>query len=193
MRKYTAEEFGALNLDVPCELVRGVLEVREHPHPAHAYTAGQITVAIGIYLKTNPIGVVMADTGYTTERGPDTVRAPDVSFMSFDRLPPDWDKRYSEIAADLAVEVLSESNTRKEIERKITEYFTKGARLVWVADPAKRTVAVHAPDAVPYIVGRLEILDGGDVLPGFRVAVNTFFGWPPRSVSRDTVPSHDLE
>lgn len=188
----TAEEFGELNLDVPCELVRGVLEVREHPFPAHAYTAGQITHAIAQYLDAHPIGVVMAETGYTTERRPDTVRAPDLSFVSYDRLPPGWHERYSEIAPDLAVEVLSKSNTAREIEKKIAEYFAKGTRLVWIADPAKRTVAVHVLDARPYMLGRYEMLHGGDVLPGFRVPVNKFFGWPP-SIPSDAVPPHDLE
>jgi Uma2 family endonuclease len=119
---------------------------------------------------------VLARTGYTTERDPDTVRTPDISFISYDRL--------RDVSPALAVEVLSRSDTPREIERKITEYFAKGARLVWIADPAKRTVAVHAPDALPYMLGRHEVLDGGDVLPGFRVAVNTFFGWPPRDPRR---------
>ncbi|HTD62770.1 MAG TPA: Uma2 family endonuclease [Gemmatimonadaceae bacterium] len=89
----------------------------------------------------------------------------------------DWEIPY--LAPDLAVEVLSPSNRAGEMATKIAEYFAKGTRLVWLADPKKRTVAVYAPDALPYILGNGEFLDGGDVLPGFRVAVNRLFGWPP--------------
>lgn len=178
MRYITAEQFSEMNFDgIPCELVRGTLQFREHPLPAHGYTVSQIIHAIMSYLETHPIGVVLGETGCTTQRGPDTVRAPDVSFISRDRLPPERRRGYPETAPDLAVEVLSESNSAKEMEQKVSEYFANGARLVWIADPQRRTVAVHAPEARPYVLGRDEILDGGDVLPGFRAQVNKFFGW----------------
>jgi Uma2 family endonuclease len=167
--------------DAKTELVRGVIvyEVRDQPRTAHAYTAGQIGYVIQHYLETYPIGVLLPELDCQTEHGPDTVRRPDVSFISNARAKGLRAWEIPDLAPDLAVEVLSPSNRAGEMATKMAEYFANGTRLVWLADPKKRTVAVHAPDARPYILGNGEFLDGGDVLPGFRVAVNRLFGWPP--------------
>jgi Uma2 family endonuclease len=180
MTLYTAEEFCEMDWeDKRGELVRGVLQVREAPTRPHAHTAMEIGYAIRKYLETHPIGLVFQETGYTTERRPDTVRIPDVSFVTHRRLEemPVW--KPADAAPDLAVEVLSPSNRPKEVAQKITEYLAKGSRLVWVADPKTRTVAVYAPDARPYVVRSGEFLDGHDLLPGFRAEVKKLFGYPP--------------
>jgi Uma2 family endonuclease len=180
MRLYTAEEYEALGDDKRTELVRGVIsEVREPPGWAHGFTVAEIARAIGNYLDTHPIGIAMAEAGYVTERNPDTVRGPDATFMTYERAKQLKGYGFSQVAPDLAIEVLSPSNTRREIEEKVAEYFTMGARLVWIADPKKRTVTVLAPEALAYVVAGGELLDGGDVLPGFRVEVKKLFGWPP--------------
>ena len=181
-RLYTAAEYGELNLDdAKTELVRGVIvyEVRDQPRLPHAYTAGEIGYAIRHYLETHPIGLLLPELDCQTEHGPDTVRRPDVSFITHARAKRVRGWEIPDLTPDLAVEVLSPSNSAREMATKMAEYFANGTRLVWLADPKKRTVAVHAPDALPYIVGSGEFLDGGDVLPGFRVAINRLFGWPP--------------
>ncbi len=72
---------------------------------------------------------------------------------------------------DLAIEVLSSGNTRKEITRKLRTYFESGVRLVWVVDPRKRTVRVHtSPDKYTRL-GEDDTLDGGEILPGFTVSI----------------------
>lgn len=178
MRLYTAEEYSALGADHKySELVRGVIEVRDSPSWPHEYTVMKIGHAISTYLEANPLGAVGGSVNVETERNPDTVRLPDVAFITYERMEP-------EMAPDLVVEVLSPSNTLREMERKMAEYFANGTRLMWVADPTNWTVAVYSPNAKPYIVGRGEILDGGDVLPGFRVEVKALFGWPPRDPRR---------
>ncbi len=167
--------------DGKTELVRGVIvfEVRDQPRRPHVYTAGQIGYVIQHYLETHPIGFLWPEMDYQTQRGPDTVRRPDVSFITHARAKGVRDSEIPDLTPDLAVEVLSPSNSAREMATKMAEYFANGTRLVWLADPKKRTVAVHAPDARPYILGNGEFLDGGEVLPGFRVAVNRLFGWPP--------------
>ena len=180
MRLYTAEEYAELGEEYEhCELVRGVLQVREPVGLAHGFTASEITRAIANYLDTHPIGLTFVESGYVTERGPDTVRGPDVSFMTHERAKGAKGSVFGEGAPDLAVEVLSPSNTPREIATKVAEYLAGGARLVWIADPKKRTVTVLAPEALPSVVAGDESLDGGDVLPGFRVEVKKLFGWPP--------------
>jgi len=180
MRLYTAEEFAEMNPENKLyELVRGVLQVRDSPTKAHGYTAFKVGYAIGQYLETHPIGHVFVETDYTTQRDPDTVRRPDVSFVTHERdeQMPAW--KFADAAPDLAVEVLSPSNRPNEIAQKIAEYFSKGSRLVWIADPKTWTVAVYAPEARPYVARSGEFLDGGDVLPGFRVEVKKLFGYLP--------------
>ena len=169
MRLYTAEEFAELDAeDERYELVRGVVERRDIGRPAQGYTAGMMIYVIRDYIESRPIGIGFAAVGYVTERDPDTVRVPEVSFVTHERL-----KGPGNFAPDLAIEM------RSAVNRPIAEYFANGARLVWFADSEKKTVEVYAPEARPYVVQCGELLDGGGVLPGFRVEVKKFFGYLP--------------
>ena len=114
------------------------------------------------------------------------VRMPDVAFTRWDRLPgrcypaepiPDF-------AADLAVEVLSESNTPAEIDRKIGEYFACGAKLVWVIDPDRRTARAHTSPSEFVPLTAADALDGADVLPGFRLPLADLFAKLPPEPSK---------
>jgi Uma2 family endonuclease len=171
----TAEAMAEMSLgEGRHELVRGVLEVRDGPKRPHAFTQGKLIYLIGRYLDEHPIGDVYGPNGIITERAPDTVRFPDISYVSHGRWPEE-DKGYLAAAPDLAVEILSPSNSAKEIEGKLGEYLKSGTKLIWVVDTQKQVVHVHGADAKPYTLGRDEILDGGHVLPGFRVAVRLLF------------------
>jgi Uma2 family endonuclease len=105
------------------------------------------------------------------------VRIPDVSFTSWDRVPGRvvTDEPVPDLAPDLAVEVLSEGNTRGEMERKLKEYFFSEVQLVWLIDPRARTVRVHTSPDDAEELGERDTLDGGDVLPGFSVPVASLF------------------
>ena len=81
----------------------------------------------------------------------------------------------SPLAPDLAVEVLSKSNTKPEMKRKLGEYFEAGVRLVWMVDPRKRTVRVHTAADQSFLIKEGESLDGGDVLPGFVLPLRELF------------------
>ena len=105
------------------------------------------------------------------------VRIPDVSFTNWDRVPGRKvpDEPVPDVSPDLAVEVLSEGNTRSEMERKLKEYFLSEVTVVWFVDPKKRTVRVFtSPDDVTELKAT-DTLDGGDVLPGFSVSVASLF------------------
>src|SRR5436190_18541794 len=95
------------------------------------------------------------------------VRLPDIAFVSKHRLPSTR-QPIPTLAPDLAVEVLSESNTAAEIKQKLQDFFQSGTQLAWIVDPDSRTVAVHhSPDAPDRILQETDQLDGGSVLPGF--------------------------
>ena len=176
----TAEEFMLLPEPVDGsrhELVRGeVVEMAPPPNWEHGRIAGNVYFAIRLYLTNKPIGEVVVESGVIVDRDPATVRGPDVSFMSKERMP--LEKRmncYAEGAPDLCVEVLSPSNTRTHIREKLGEYFAGGAKLVWVVDPNERSVKVYRDAANARTVKEDAALDGGDVLPGFSYPVSKFF------------------
>ncbi|MBA3553696.1 MAG: Uma2 family endonuclease [Gemmatimonadales bacterium] len=107
---------------------------------------------------------------------PDTVRGPDVSFISSARMPPDQiPERFIRGAPDLAVEVLSPGSRWPEVEEVLADYFAGGARVVWVVDPRERRVIERYPDRPPGILANDDFLDGGDVVPGFRLGLADLF------------------
>jgi Uma2 family endonuclease len=128
------------------------------------------------YLQGNDLGI-----GYGADATlrilPRQVRLPDVSFVSWTKLP-NRELPAESIAAlvpDLAIEVLSESNTRREMERKRQDYFTAGVQLVWQIDPDTRTAEVFNGPETFTSIGPDGELDGADVLPGFRLSLARLF------------------
>lgn len=176
-RLLTIEEFERLPDDGwRLELVRGQV-IRE---PPSGFEHGEVAIHIGAillgFVKENELGkVVGTESGFVLSVEPPTVRAPDIAFVSEERL--DFDrKRFAPLAPDLAVEILSPSNTMSEIHDKVIDYLDAGTRLVWVVDPDSRTITVYrSRDAIRLLTLEDE-LDGADVLPGFRCKVSELFG-----------------
>ena len=158
------------------ELVEGELVREPPPGGEHGGVVLDIGARLLAFVREHRLGRVFADTGYVLASDPDTVRGPDASFVSAERLA-DATRRgpYLIGAPDLAVEVVSPGNTRQEIARKVDEYLSAGARAVWVIDPLRRTVTSHLPDREAVTLGLAETLDGGECLPGFRLPVSEIF------------------
>ena len=157
------------------ELVRGVLVVSEPPKRVHGELAVRIGALLLAFARPRKLGRVTAESGYVTERGPDTVRGPDVAFVRMDRVPEGDDRDgFVEGAPDLAVEIRSPSDRPGKLAEKVTEYFGAGAGLVWVIEPRKRLVMVHTPDGITRVLRDGEFVDGGNVLPGFTAPVSEF-------------------
>jgi Uma2 family endonuclease len=177
-RLFTAEEYGELpdTDEYHCDLIRGVLGVREpRPEFLHGWIQGKIHYLLFTFAAPRRLGVVATDAGFVLEVNPDTVCAPDVSFVAADHVPPYDTPSYSHGAPDLAVEVLSPSNRKAKIARKIGFYFAAGARLIWCVDPKRRTVTVYRPGREPELLKVGDLLPGDDVLPGFQCAVANVF------------------
>jgi Uma2 family endonuclease len=172
----TIEEFERLPDDGwRLELVRGQV-VREPPAGfEHGDVAFEIGTLLRLFARKHRLGkVVGTDAGFVLFDEPPTVRAPDVAFVSKERLTFD-PKRFAPIAPDLAVEVISPSNTMSEIHEKVLDYLDAGTRLVWVVDPGSCMVAVYRSRDEIRLLNRADELDGGDVLPGFRLKVSELF------------------
>ena len=170
----TLEEYAALPKHPRYELVKGVLVELMVASEEHEHTGSLVNWRMAAHVFPNRLGrVYTGSRGYVT--GPDspaTSRMPDVSFVSNARLAePDLSGKLYNGAPDLAVEILSESNTLAEIAQKIVEYLNAGGKAVWVIDIDARTLTVHTADAPPLVLTDADTVDGGDYLPGFVCAV----------------------
>lgn len=141
-----------------------------------AFLAFELGFFLRTYLTANDLGFVYG-ADVLIEVVPGQVRGPDTSFVSWLKRPDRTVPRspISDLVPDLAVEVLSPKNTRAEIARKLGEYFRGGSRLVWVIDPVKLTAAVYTGPAAATVIPESGTLDGGDVLPGFRLPLAKLF------------------
>ena len=107
----------------------------------------------------------------------DQVRIPDVSFLAWTHFPGRElpSEPIPKLVPDLAVEVLSASNTPQEMNRKLQEYFAAGTQLVWYVDPETQRITVYTAAEQEVELGIEDRLDGGEVLPGFRLQVRELF------------------
>jgi Uma2 family endonuclease len=158
-----------------CELVDGVL-VEKAMGFRESLIAGLILRILGDYVARRSLGVVAGADG-TFSPLPGRVRIPDVAFYAWNRFPEGRipDAPIPAIAPDLAVEVLSPSNTTKEMALKRRDYFAAGVRLVWEVDPKTRTVAVYTGPKRHRILGEMDTLGAGDILPEFALPVRDLF------------------
>ncbi len=162
------------------ELIDGIL-VEKTVGVEESYIGGTILTLLRIFVVPLDMGLALPADG-AIQLDINLVRIPDVSFISWERLPGGEipDAPIPLLVPDLAVEVLSRNNTRKEMEDKLKEYFEKGVRLVWYVRPRTRVVDVYtAPDRFTRLSASMR-LDGGDVLPGFSVQVGDLFAIPKR-------------
>jgi Uma2 family endonuclease len=178
-KSISAEEFAQMP-DPPDgsrqELVRGVIETMGRPGFRHRKINFRIAKILDKHVEPNRLGHVVPETRVVTERGPDTIRGPDVAFWSADKVPLDQEPAgYPDAVADLCVEVLSPRQDRKKIFEKVREYLWAGVRLIWVVDPEDRTVTVYRSPEEGRLLHEGAILSGEDVLPGFSVPVSEFF------------------
>jgi Uma2 family endonuclease len=179
--KLTAEEF--FELPEPPdgskqELVKGEVVTMSAPGIEHGRLQTNVAAILWSFLRGKKLGTVLTESGIVTEHDEDadTVRGPDVSYYSKERLPLDRRVvKYNELPPDLCVEIVSPTNTRKELREKIKEYFDAGVRMVWIVEPEHRSVAVYStPDQQRLLPDTAE-LSGGDVLPGFTCRVAEIF------------------
>lgn len=142
-----------------------------------SHIAMKIGVALGSFAHAAGLGLVAgADGAFVLSIDPDTVRVPDVSFVRADRLPPVQDRnRFLRLAPDLAVEVVSPSDTTAETLDKVREYLDAGVRMIWVVQPGSRMVTVYAGDRTARVLYEEETIDGVEVLPGFTLLVAEMF------------------
>lgn len=157
------------------ELSEGLLITMPPPFSLHSLIVVQVLELLQAYLRQNPVGRAIPEAGYFLFRHPPTVRQPDVSVLSEERMHAAPKDSWFEGAPELAVEVVSPSDSAQDLEIKTRQYLQAGAKQVWVLYPATRTVHVACPDSAVLILNESETLTGGDLLPGFSVQVADLF------------------
>lgn len=155
------------------ELVRGELIEMSPAGFDHGVVAGRIARHLAQYVYTHNLGEVpSSDTGYQVARDPDTIRQPDTSFVAAERLLKT--RKYFPGAPDLAVEVISPTDSYREVRAKVREYLAAGARMVIVIDPDDQTATVTTPErAVDLTID--DTLTAPDVVPGWSLPLRELF------------------
>ncbi|MSR84631.1 MAG: Uma2 family endonuclease [Candidatus Latescibacteria bacterium] len=178
VERMTAEELLQLPDDAfRYELVRGELRKMVPAGNDHGRIAMSVGMYLAHYVKTNNLGATYAaETGFILALDPDTVRAPDVAFVRQERLD-----EVGKIAGfwpgapDLVVEVISPSDQYSEVESKVADWLEAGTRMVVVVDPRRRKVAVHCSPSDIRVLGMGEVLEGGEVVPGWKLPLEELF------------------
>ena len=160
------------------ELIRGVLCETMSTGVEHGEIVMHLGRHLGNFIVPQRLGrLIGSDSGVRLERDPDTVREPDVAFISAERLPlGERITTYSEVVPDLVVEIVSPNDDLDNVFNKARMWLSFGVRLVWVVQPGSRSVEVHRSGAAAELIGEDGELDGLDVLPGFRCSVGAIFG-----------------
>ncbi len=180
----TADELMRLSSDgYRYELVRGELQMMSPTGDEHGIVTAALTVRLGSFVRQYALGAVFAaETGFQLERSPDTVLAPDIAFVKRARVDvTGLSGRFWQGAPDLAVEVNSSSDRASAVAEKTRSWLIHGAHQVWIVDPKKRAVTIYYQDGRVVALTETDILEGGDLVPGFTCRVAEIF--PPECFS----------
>lgn len=172
----TGEQLAQMGDIGPCELVRGRIVPMSPTGDAHGGYEANICYELYTFVKAHKLGKVrVGEVGIYVARDPDTVRGTDAIFISHERYAQKRSNSYLDVAPDLVVEILSPNDPWSEAMQKLREYFAIGVRLIWVADPATRTVFAYRSITDVREFTDQDDLPGDDVLPGFAAPVARLF------------------
>lgn len=176
------EDVAVLPADLPSGRVRyelddGRLVIMPPPGDIHAATESNLITELKIQGERKGHGKARSgDVGIILWRDPDRLVGADAAFIATTSLPIKLSKEgYLETIPELVVEVVSKNDTTAEVNDKVKDYLKAGVQVVWVADPAKKTIAVHRRGSKTRILGENDKLSIQDVIPGFKIAVKDAF------------------
>jgi Uma2 family endonuclease len=179
-RLHTIDDLLALGPDAPYELIEGALRNVIPTSAEASIVTSRLTRFIDSLVGDHKLGWSMsAEAGFILHRNPDTVVAPDISFVRKGRIPPGFDfQSFIPVAPDLAVEVVSPSNSAAEIEQKRSLYQAAGVPLIWVVYPQRKIVEIYEEGQEIVSVAAGGHLSGGALLPGLTISLDEIFLYP---------------
>ncbi len=158
------------------ELVKGEVVYMSPTGYTHGDVESGLSFELQSFVRRGTLGrVFVGEVGIYTGRGPDTIRAADVAFVSQARMAQVKSKSYLDVAPELVVEILSPDDRWSDLTDKLDEYFAIGVNLIWVVDPRRKQVYVYRSVTDVQRLSVEETLTGGEVLPGFSVPVAELF------------------
>jgi Uma2 family endonuclease len=158
------------------ELSRGELVPMTPVGFQHSWIVARLGKYLGNFVDDRKLGIVGMEGGFKLHSKPDTLRAPDVHFVSRERIAKvGVPVKFADFPPDLAVEVLSPEDRASEVQQKTEEYLSAGVLLLWIVDPVNQRVTVYRSLQNVKVLTPEEELDGGDVLPGFRLKISEIF------------------
>ena len=174
--KLTAEQYEQLieNDHYISEMSRGMLVHEPRPGALHSRIAGNLLLLLQPFVRELDLGKIEVEAGFRLSAEPLTIRGPDVAFIRKDRLPSRIPVSWWPFAPDLAIEITSPKKSAAYLHDKIADYFDAGTREVWVVEPRKRTVTIYRSLSEISIVRALDVIEGGDLLPGLTLALDAF-------------------
>lgn len=173
----TIEEFAEIDEPGRFDLIRGELIRMTPTGGEHGEIATELARHIANHVADRQLGRVYIDeTAFVLSRDRAIVLCPDIAYVSAERLPPRSERRgFLDLAPDLAVEIVSPSDRMGQVNEKVAEHLREGVRLVWVVEPRALQVTVHRSDQEARTLLQDDVIDGADVLPGFRLYVDRIF------------------
>ena len=179
-KTFTEKDLMKLSCKGRYELIEGVVYKMSPGGQKHGFVASRIGYLISSYVYKNKLGFTTgAETGYKLSSNPDTVRAPDLAFESNANIKEKGIiDGYSSVMPDLVIEVNSPSDSYVKVIKKVNEWFHAGVKQVWVIDPDDSSVAVYYSPEKYKIYNREDLLNGEEVLPGFKCKVEDIFTYP---------------
>jgi Uma2 family endonuclease len=158
------------------QLVRGEVIETMPPGGQHGAIAVILVTLLRLWAQRSAGGYVGVEAGYVLGRDPDTVRGPDVSYVRANRIPPSGvPEGFWTLAPDLAVEIVSPSETADEVREKVRDFLSAGTPLVWTIYPRTGEVVAHTADGVARTYSGEDVLEYHDVLPGFSCKAAELF------------------
>jgi Uma2 family endonuclease len=179
----TVEEFYEKALEgFRGELVKGELRETMPTSILHGIIAGRIAIILGMFVLQNKLGEVLtAETGFKLFVNEKTVRVPDVAFLSNEKLAQVEDfSKFFNGTPDLAVEVISPSETYDDVQEKLEDYLASGVKIVWLVRPKQKTVTVYHSIFDFKIFSETGEIEGENVLPNFKCKLSDIFGNLPK-------------
>lgn len=173
----TAHDYGLLpEHGMQRAFVRGAVYETMPPGGRHGLIAALLSMVLRLWAKQGAHGCVGVESGFVLAHSPDTVRGPDVFFIRADRMPPTGvPEGFWLIHPDLAVEVVSPSETAEDVREQVRDYLRAGTPLVWVISPRTQEVVAHTPDGFARTYSRDDLLEAPTILPGFTCPVHALF------------------
>ncbi|MEM6393221.1 MAG: Uma2 family endonuclease [Planctomycetota bacterium] len=173
----TADEFAVFkgDDDKDYELIQGMLVEMPKPGTRHAQLQARLIIKLGAYLEANPIGEVIGESGYRLTFNPDTVRAPDVAYLSRDQAERASDPGFLAVAPHVAIEINSPNDVMSEVLDKARWWLKQGSAQVWIVDDPTRTVTVYLPDNTARVYGIEDNLTADNAMPGFTLPLTELF------------------